>query len=148
MENDIKVTSSPASSLYPIPTGETERIAALQSYHILDTAEDKDFDDLTLLASVICKTPIALVSFVDKGRQWFKSRTGLAATETPREYSFCAHAIVAPQDVLIVDDATKDKCFSSNPLVTGDPNIVFYAGVPLVDKDGCARYHYPGYQPG
>ncbi len=122
----------------PLPENEEGRLAALQSYHILDTAEDKDFDDLTTLASVICKTPIALISLVDKDRQWFKAHTGLAARETPREYSFCAHAIVSPNAVMVVDDATKDDRFSGNPLVTGDPHIVFYAGVPLVDANGFA----------
>ncbi|TDQ06883.1 ATP-binding protein [Pedobacter metabolipauper] len=125
-------------SKFPIPTNEMERIAALRSYHILDTAEEKDFDDLTMLASAICQTPIALVSLVDKDRQWFKSHRGLPARETPRAYSFCAHGITSAENILVVPDAKLDHRFKENPLVTGDPNIVFYAGVPLVNSDGFA----------
>lgn len=97
----------------------------MQSYHILDTLEDKDFDDLTALAAAICQTPVALVSLVDKDRQWFKSHKGLEATETPREYSFGAQAIAANDPVMIVNDATKDERFAGNPLVTGDAHIAF-----------------------
>jgi len=125
-------------SKYPILANEKERLVALQSYHILDTLEDKDFDDLTILASAICQTPVALVSLVDEDRQWFKSHTGTAFTETPRDQSFCAHAIAVPDEVLIVPNAHDDDRFFDNPLVTGDPSIVFYAGVPLVDGDGYA----------
>ncbi|MEO7961346.1 MAG: ATP-binding protein [Ginsengibacter sp.] len=123
---------------FPLRPGESERLAALHSYHILDTAEEKDYDDLTLLASAICNAPIALVSFVDDNRQWFKSHIGLPARETPREYSFCAHAIESPEKVLIIPDARLDRRFSNNPLVTGKPDIVFYAGVPLVNNEGFA----------
>jgi len=123
---------------YPVLQNEDERLAALHSYHILDTAEEKDFDDLTTLASVICQTPIALVSLVDKNRQWFKSHKGLEATETSRDYSFCAHGIASPNHIFIVPDATLDERFKDNPLVTGDPKIVFYAGMPLVNADGFA----------
>ncbi|CAM4289384.1 PAS domain S-box-containing protein [Pedobacter westerhofensis] len=121
---------------YPLLTNESERQEALDSYHILDTAEEKDFDDLTTLASAICQTPIALVSLVDHDRQWFKSHKGLPATETPRDYSFCAHAIASSDEIMTVPDATKDLRFAANPLVTGETNIVFYAGVPLVNDDG------------
>jgi PAS domain-containing protein/two-component sensor histidine kinase len=117
---------------------DTDRLEALYSYHILDTAEEKDFDDLTALASVICQTPIALISLVDQSRQWFKSHTGLDARETPVEYSFCAHAIEDPNAVFVVSDAQLDNRFKENPLVTGDPKIVFYAGVPLVNEAGFA----------
>ena len=117
---------------------DSDRLAALRSYHVLDTVEEKDFDDLTTLASVICQTPIALISLVDQRRQWFKSHKGLAATETPVEYSFCAHGIENPQSVFIIPDANKDARFQENPLVTGDPKIVFYAGVPLVTEEGFA----------
>jgi PAS domain S-box-containing protein len=115
---------------------EAARLESLYSYHILDTLAEKDFDELTTLASAICQTPIALVSLVDKDRQWFKSHIGLPATETPRDYSFCEHAIVSPEPIFIVNDAAKDERFATNPLVTGDPHIVFYAGVPLVNKEG------------
>jgi PAS domain S-box-containing protein len=122
----------------PLPANEQERLAALYSYHILDTATEKDFDELTELASAICGTPIALISLVDKDRQWFKSHHGLAASETDRALSFCAYAINNPDDLLQVEDAKNDQRFKDNALVTGDPNIVFYAGVPLVDEGGYA----------
>ena len=120
------------------PVNEAERLNALHSYHILDTVEETDFDDLTALASAICQTPIALVSLVDENRQWFKSHKGLPARETPRAYSFCAHGLATPTQLFIVPDATRDARFRENPLVTGDPNIVFYAGVPLINADGFA----------
>ena len=122
----------------PVLADEKERVAALQSYHILDTAEEKDFDDLTTLAAAICQTPIALISLVDHDRQWFKSHKGLPARETPKEYSFCAHAIASPEHVMIIPDAREDERFLDNPLVTGETNITFYAGVPLVNSDGFA----------
>jgi len=122
----------------PLSLNEDERLAALRSYNILDTAAEKDFDDLTTLASVICQTPIALISLVDTERQWFKSHIGLAASETPIEQSFCARAIVSYNEIMIVDDARKDDRFADNPLVTGDPKIVFYAGVPLINEEGFA----------
>lgn len=114
---------------------EQDRLNALRAYNILDTLEEADFDELTQLASAICQVPIALISLVDEKRQWFKSHVGLAARETPIEQSFCAHAIAA-NELMIVEDATTDKRFVNNPLVTGDPHIVYYAGVPLVNEDG------------
>ena len=129
---------STQSPLLPVPVNEADRLAALHSYNILDTAEEQDFDQLTALASAICQTPIALISLVDAERQWFKSHKGLDARETPIEQSFCAHAIVSYDDILIVDDAREDERFADNPLVTGGPKIVFYAGVPLVNEDGYA----------
>jgi len=125
-------------STAPLPPNEQERLAALHSYHILDTATEKDFDELTALASAICGTPIALISLVDKDRQWFKSHHGLNASETDRALSFCAYAINKPDELMEIEDATKDKRFKENQLVTSDPNIVFYAGVPLVDEGGYA----------
>jgi len=122
----------------PLSLNENERLAALRSYNILDTAAEKDFDDLTTLASSICQTPIALISLVDTERQWFKSHIGLAASETPIEQSFCAHAIVSYNEIMIVDDARTDERFADNPLVTGNPKIVFYAGVPLINEEGFA----------
>lgn len=115
---------------------EKGRLAALHSYHILDTLEEKDFDDLTTLAAAICQVPIALISLVDEDRQWFKSHKGLPVSETPIEQSFCAHAIVATDDITIIEDAHQDDRFKANPLVTGTPNITFYAGVPLVNEEG------------
>ncbi|WP_295770899.1 ATP-binding protein [uncultured Mucilaginibacter sp.] len=122
----------------PTSRNEQKRIAALQAYNILDTASEQDFDELTQLASAICGTPIALISLVDKDRQWFKSRHGFNVTETDRALSFCAHAINKPNDMLEVEDARSDERFKDNALVTGDPNIVFYAGMPLVDEEGYA----------
>ena len=122
----------------PIPSNEAERLAALQAYDILDTLPEKAFDDLTRIAAHICQTPIVLVSLVDGERQWFKSRIGMEDTETSREVSFCAHAILDQHHVMIVPDATKDPRFADNPLVTGDFNLRFYAGAPLVSSTGHA----------
>ncbi|GAB2685129.1 hypothetical protein GCM10027037_03220 [Mucilaginibacter koreensis] len=120
------------------PDQEKKRLAALRSYHILDTATEQDYEELTELAAVICQTPIALISLVDANRQWFKSSKGLDVSETDRAYSFCAHAIQVPDEIMQIEDANKDDRFKSNPLVTGDPHITFYAGVPLVDQEGHA----------
>jgi hypothetical protein len=117
---------------------EQKRLLALQSYNILDTAIESDFDDLTALASVICQVPISLISLVDEKRQYFKSHKGLSASETPIEQSFCAHAIASTKDIMIVNDAAEDNRFKNNPLVTGNPNITFYAGVPLINEEGYA----------
>jgi diguanylate cyclase (GGDEF)-like protein len=115
-----------------LPDSETSRLATLRSYEILDTAPEESFDDLTRIASQICGCPIALVSLIDKDRQWFKSRIGLDVQEMPREQAFCAHAILNPTEMLEVGDAASDARFADNPLVTGEPKIRFYAGVPLV----------------
>jgi PAS domain S-box-containing protein len=122
------------------PSGpeETNRLDALKSYGILDTLPEEEYDELTQLASQLCQTPIALISLVDDRRQWFKSNKGLLLRETPREHSFCAHAINNPTDTLIVPDARQDSRFAQNLLVTGDPNVVFYAGSPLIDENGFA----------
>lgn len=117
---------------------EGERLKALNSYDILDSLPQKDYDDITRLASEICNTPISLISFIDAERQWFKSSHGLTSVDTPKEYAFCAHAIAKPNEIMIVEDATKDERFKNNPLTTGEPQVVFYTGVPLVNEEGYA----------
>jgi len=122
----------------PPPAAEAARLAALRELQVLDTLPEGVYDDIALLASQICGTPIALVSLVDADRQWFKARVGLVPTETHRDLAFCAHAIAADAPVFIVEDARLDARFRDNPLVTGDPRIRFYAGAPVVMPDGHA----------
>ena len=120
------------------PYNEAERLKALRSYGILDTLSEKEYDQLTVIASQICGCKMSLISLVDENRQWFKSRVGLDVAETERRLAFCAHAIIDPTHTLVVPDARLDPRFHDNPLVTGDPHLAFYAGVPLVDPDGMA----------
>jgi GAF domain-containing protein len=119
----------------PLPENEAERLKALQQFEILDTKAEKVFDDLTRLAIYICKTPIALITLVDSDRQWFKSRIGMSQFETARDVSFCAHAILQT-DSLIVPDTLQDERFKSNPLVVSEPHLRFYAGSPLTTAEG------------
>jgi anti-sigma regulatory factor (Ser/Thr protein kinase) len=116
---------------------ETRRLAALQRYRILDTEPERSFDDLTLLASHICGTPIALISLIDRDRQWFKSRVGVDLRETSRNVAICAHAI-QHHDIFIVPDTLESETFKDNPYVAGEPHIRFYAGAPLVTPEGHA----------
>ncbi len=122
----------------PQPLNESLRLEALREYNILDSLSEKDYEDITVLAATICKTPFSLITFIDKDRQWFKSHYGVSISETKREYSFCAHALNSPEEALVVEDARKDKRFADNPMVTGDPYVIFYTGMPLVNPDGYA----------
>lgn len=128
----------PSGSTASVPLEELARVRALRAYSILDTLAEQAFDDITLIASCVCKTPIALISFVDGERQWFKSAVGLDVSQMPRENAFCADAIASPTQSLIVSDAHNDPRYARNPLVTGAPNIRFYAGVALISPDGHA----------
>jgi GAF domain-containing protein len=113
-----------------LPTQEETRLQLLRSYGIMDTPPEEEFDDITRAASLVCGTPIATITLVDESRQWFKSRVGLESSESPREFSFCAQAM-NQSEPFIVPNAEKDPRFSQNPLVTGDPKIRFYCGMPL-----------------
>ena len=120
-----------------IDTGETARLTALRSYRILDTDPEQAFDDIVLLASQICGTPISLIALVDEDRQWFKARVGVSIAETSRSVSFCSHAIKG-RGIFVVADALEDVRFRENPMVRGEPHIRFYAGAPLITSDGHA----------
>lgn len=117
------------------PWTEQQRLAALAKYRILDTPAESDFDDIVRIAASICGVPMASISLVDDKRQWFKAAMGMGVSETPRDVAFCAHTILG-SETLIVNDATLDDRFARNPLVTGDPNLRFYAGAPLVTPEG------------
>jgi len=119
----------------PLPADEEERLAELTQYELLDTSPEVVFDRITRMAAEFFDVPIALVSLVDRYRQWFKSHHGIDATETPRDLAFCAHVILQ-DEVMVVPDATQDPRFAGNPLVTGNPDIRFYAGAPLKTRSG------------
>ena len=119
------------------PTDEALRLQTLRQYDSLDTLPERALDDLTALAAHVCEAPIALITLVDEQRQWFKSKIGLSACETPRNISFCGHAILQPE-VFVVPDAAKDERFADNPMVTGEPGIRFYGAMPLMTPEGHA----------
>lgn len=121
-----------------VPANEVGRQAELDLLGILDSLPEQEYDDITRLAAEICHTPISLISLIDNDRQWFMSKQGIDAGQTPRDLSFCAHAINAPGEIFIVPDSRQDIRFANNPLVTGAPHVIFYAGVPLVTHSGNA----------
>jgi GAF domain-containing protein len=121
----------------PIPNNEAERLAALKEYRVLDTGTEQLYDDIATLAAHICQVPIAMISLVDEARQWFKARVGMTHVQTPREIAFCAHTILQ-REPFVVRDAKKDRRFANNALVTGEPHIRFYAGFPLINRQGLA----------
>ena len=119
----------------PLPENEKERLEELRSYQILDSEPEQDFDDIVELASQLCDSPIALITLIDESRQWLKAKIGIDISETTRGMAFCAHAI-HDNDIMIIRNATQDDRFHDNPLVTGDPHIRFYAGMPLITSKG------------
>ena len=123
-----------AAPPYPVGQDEAERLLALDTLHLVDTPAETVFDRLTWLASQVTDSPMALISLLTSRRQWFKSRIGIEATETPRDWAFCSHAILQA-GLFVVEDAARDPRFQDNPLVTGEPHIRFYAAFPLLDRD-------------
>jgi len=120
---------------YPIPADEEQRLRDLQRHGVLDSPDDPHLDRIVDLAAAVLAMPIALVSLVDRDRQWFPARHGLETRQTPRTMAFCAHTIAA-DDVLVVPDALLDERFANNPLVQGEPGVRFYAGAPLQSAEG------------
>lgn len=118
------------------PANEAQRLENLLSYEILDTLTEQEFDSITQQAAEICGTKISLISLIDDKRQWFKSHFGLEVQETHKDFAFCAHAINTPDAPFIIEDARQDERFYDNPLVTGDPYVIFYAGIPLISAQG------------
>ncbi len=142
---DMNAISTPPATV----RHEAERLKALHSYRVLDTPPEPEYDAITALIAELCQVPIALVSLVDENRQWFKSNCGLTGRDsTGRDVSFCSHAIQL-NGILEINDTLLDRRFATNPLVTGDPYLRFYAGAPLVDREGlalgtlCIADHFP-----
>jgi K+-sensing histidine kinase KdpD len=122
----------------PIPPNEKERLAALHEYNILEAEAGKEFDDITQLASEICQTPISLITLIDEQRQVFKAGANLPASEIPRDLAFCSHAINHPLDPFVIEDMRIDERFADHPFVQGEPHVVFYTGIPLINPEGYA----------
>lgn len=122
----------------PLPINESSRIADLYDYNILDSLPEKEYNDIVKIANEICHVPMSIISLVDKDRQWFKAKVGLSPDQAGREVAFCAHAILNPGELMEVEDPYLDERFHDNPLVTGEPFVGFYAGVPLVNDNGSA----------
>ena len=118
-----------------LPDNEAQRLNALLRFQILDTEEDEVYNTICSLAASIMEAPVALISLIDTNRQWFKSKIGIALSETPREYSFCSTAILTPDEQMVVKDASIDDRFADNPFVVGEPKIRFYFGTPLVTSN-------------
>lgn len=119
----------------PIPPDEPQRMQALRAYEVLDTPPEAVYDDIAHVAAGVCDTPVALITLVDGTRNWFKARVGVDVTESPRDLSFCGHAILR-SDIFEVTDASVDERFADNPLVQSAPRIRFYAGAPLITPEG------------
>ncbi len=126
--------TKPAQFTVPIPKDEKQRLSVLEGYDILDTPPEESFNSITLLASHICATPVALMVLIAHDRQWFKATVGTRLRETPRAFAFCAHTIMQ-RGLIIIPDLARDKRFAGNPLVTGGPKVRFYAGAPLITPD-------------
>ena len=122
----------------PLPANEELRLRAVRSYDILDTLPEVDFDTLTRVAAHALNTPAAVIGLMDSDRLWFKSQLGLGVQQLDREIAFCAHAIMLPDEPLVVEDLRQDSRFQANPLVTQAPHLCFYAGAPLIDRQGYA----------
>lgn len=122
----------------PLLENEADRLESLKSYDILDSMSETDYDEITELASQLCGTKVSLISLIDDKRQWFKSAFGTQMKETPRDFAFCTHTMQNANEILIVPDSRLDVRFADNPLVTNEPHVIFYAGMPLVNKDGYA----------
>jgi len=118
------------------PANEALRLEALYRYRILDSERERSFDDLVVIAKAVCGTAMAAVTLIDVERQWFKSIQGIDAAENLRSESMCGHAILQPQEIMVVEDALQDVRFHDNPVVVGDPHVRFYAGAPLISSDG------------
>lgn len=122
----------------PLPDNERERQLSLEKYHLDTRLPREDYDDVTKVAAEICGVPISIITILDKDKQRHQSAEGMDLKEVPRNISFCGHTIVQPEDIFIIPDARYDERFHDNPLTVGDPHIVFYAGVPLINKEGYA----------